>query len=63
MFSASVIIYDNDVRYTDAPTDVEEAFARSVTVKDFLPPPSELVLKVSPKRDENHSFRKKVACV
>ena len=45
--------------YTDAPPDVEEAFARSVRIKDFLPPPEFLVLKKSNKQtDNNNIFRK-----
>jgi len=37
--------YDDDARYTDAPSDVEEAFARSVRIKDFLPAPEFLERK------------------
>ena len=33
--------------YTDAPPEVDEAFTRSVRVKDFLPPPKKLVLRKS----------------
>ena len=51
-----------EIIYTDAPPDIEEAFARSVRVKDFLPPPELLVLKKSNKQEtvSNHtvSFRK-----
>ena len=39
------IYSDEDARYTDAPSDVEEAFARSVRIDDFLPPPEKLVFK------------------
>ena len=37
--------------YTDAPPEIEEALDRSVTVRDYLPPPSELILKVARKQD------------
>ena len=40
-------IYDDDAHYTDAPPDVEAAFARSVRIKDFLPPPEKLVLRTN----------------
>ena len=31
--------------YTDAPADVGRAIKQSVIIKDFLPPPEQLVLK------------------
>jgi hypothetical protein len=40
-------IMSRKIIYTDAPPEIEEAFARSVRVKDFLPPPEKLVLKTS----------------
>ena len=42
-----ITYYNDDARYTDAPLDVEEAFARSVRIKDFLPSPEELVFKTN----------------
>lgn len=35
----------NNIRYTDAPDDVEDALNNAVIVADFLPSPSELVRK------------------
>ena len=55
------IFYDDDARYTDAPPEIEEAFAHSVRIKDFLPPPEFLVLKKSNKQvisDNTVSFGK-----
>ena len=34
--------------YTDAPPEIEASLDRAVTVKDYLPPPSELILKIKP---------------
>ena len=59
-------IYDDDSRYTDAPHDVEVAFARSVRVKDFLPSPEKLVLRTSVsnvKTKPHRSTLKKVAAM
>ena len=55
------IIYNDDARYTDAPLEVEEAFARSVRIKDFLPPPSELGLKVEQKQEQGVYSKGKIA--
>ena len=61
------IIYNDDARYTDAPPEVEESFARSKRIKNFLPPPSELVFKeeqhkevCSSKRSVSTAYRKKI---
>ncbi len=35
-----------DIKYTDAPADVERALDSAMTVDDVLPAPSELVRKV-----------------
>jgi uncharacterized protein (DUF4415 family) len=43
----SKIIYDDDSFYTDAPPEISESLARAKVIKDFLPPPEELVFKTS----------------
>jgi len=35
----------NDIKYTDAPADVEDALDNAAVVADFLPSPAELVRK------------------
>ncbi len=50
------IIYDDDARYTDAPPDVEEAFARSVRIPNFLPSPKDLVFKSSEMSEVDEAF-------
>ena len=49
---------NDDSRYTDAPAEIEEAFARSVRIPNFLPPPKELVFKNSAasKADEDFNY-------
>jgi hypothetical protein len=54
------------VIYTDAPPEVEEAFAHSKRIFDFSPPPEELVFKTAPKPQRSHSrfsILKKVAAM
>lgn len=35
-----------EIIYTDPPADIAASLARAVIIEDFLPPPSELVLRV-----------------
>jgi hypothetical protein len=37
-----------EIIYTDPPPEIAESLDRAVTIENFLPPPSELVLKVTP---------------
>ena len=46
--------------YTDPPPEIAESLARAVTIENFLPPPSELVRKVSSQEGiKTSSIRKK----
>lgn len=36
----------NNIKYTDAPADIDQALERAMTIDDALPAPSELVRKV-----------------
>ena len=38
-------IYMTNVKYTDAPADIEQALENAMTIDDVLPSPSELVRK------------------
>ena len=39
-----------DKRYEDAPEDVREALNSATAIKDFLPPPEQLILKEETKK-------------
>jgi len=36
---------DDDIKYSDAPPDIEAALDRSIVIPDFLPPPEKLVMR------------------
>jgi hypothetical protein len=56
IMSRKTIYKDNDARYTDAPPEVDEAFARSVRIPNFLPPSEEFVFKNSAMSDDDEVF-------
>ena len=35
--------------YTDPPPDIAESLDRAVIIENFLPPPSEFILKITPR--------------
>ena len=52
--------------YTDPPPEIAESLDRAVIIENFLPPPSELILKITPqssiystKNRTSSSIRKK----
>ena len=46
--------------YTDPPPDIAESLDRAVIIENFLPPPSELILKITP-RNSAYSTEKRIS--